>query len=89
MAGNTINTVARRVILNPNTPVLETLRAIQSEQIEISKHEHIALVELISQGIPVSSLFRSLLNFTNLPGDQKPPANGHRPRLMESQAWQS
>ncbi|KAF8574906.1 amino acid adenylation [Ramaria rubella] len=73
MAGNTLNTVARRVILRPESSVLHTLLGIQSEQIEISKHEHIALADLLSQGIPVSSLFRSLLNFTNLPGDQKHP----------------
>ncbi|KAF8584766.1 acetyl-CoA synthetase-like protein [Ramaria rubella] len=75
MAGNTLNTVARRVILNSEASVLHTLREIQLEQIEVSKHEHIALADLISEGIPVSSLFRSLLNFTNLPGDQKRAAS--------------
>jgi hypothetical protein len=75
MAGNTINTVARRVILKPNTTVLHTLQEIQLEQIEVSKHEHISLADLISQGIPASSFFKSLLNFTNLPGDQKSPAD--------------
>ncbi|KAF8584768.1 acetyl-CoA synthetase-like protein [Ramaria rubella] len=75
MAGNTLNTVARRVILKSEASVLHTLREIQSEQIKVSKHEHIALADLISEGIPVSSLFRSLLNFTNLPGDQKQAAS--------------
>jgi hypothetical protein len=75
MAGNTINTVARRVILKSDNSILHTLREIQSEQIVISKHEHISLAELISHGISVSSLFKSLLNFTNLPGDRKQPAS--------------
>ncbi|KAF8587753.1 amino acid adenylation [Ramaria rubella] len=75
MAGNTINTVPRRVILNAETSILQTLREIQSEQIEIGKHEHIALADLMSRGMPVSGLFKSLLNFVNLPGDQKEAAS--------------
>jgi hypothetical protein len=75
MAGNTINTVARRVILKPDATILHTLREIQLEQVEISKHEHIALADLMAQGIPVSSLFRSILNYASLPGDQKPFAS--------------
>ncbi|KAF8584773.1 acetyl-CoA synthetase-like protein [Ramaria rubella] len=71
MAGNTANKVARRVILNPETSVLETLRRVQLEQIEVSKYEHISLADLVSQGLPVNGLFRSLLNFKNLSGDQK------------------
>jgi hypothetical protein len=69
MMGITINTVARRVILSPDATVLETLRRIQLDQIEISKHENITLADLLSEGIPVSDLFRSILNFKNLPGD--------------------
>jgi hypothetical protein len=76
MTGHCINTVARRVILNPKASVLDTLRQIQLEQIEISKHEHIALADLMSQGIPVPSLIRSLLNFTNLPVNQERLARG-------------
>jgi hypothetical protein len=76
MGGICINTVARRVILNAATSVIDTLREIQSEQIEISKHEHISLADLMSQGMPVSGLFRSLLNFINLPSNQELLANG-------------
>lgn len=78
MAGICINTVARRVILKPDASVLQLLQDIQSEQIEISKHEHITLADLISQGMPVSSLFRSLLNFINLPSNQELLASGTR-----------
>jgi hypothetical protein len=76
MTGHLINTVARRVTLNPKLSVLDMLRQIQFEQIEISKHEHIALADLMSQGIPIPSLFRSLLNFTNLPVNQQRLAGG-------------
>ena len=76
MGGICINTVARRVILKTATSVLDTLREIQLEQVEISKHEHISLADLMSQGIPVSSLFRSLLNFINLPSNQELLSNG-------------
>ena len=75
MGGICINTVARRVILKASTSVLDTLREIQLEQIEISKHEHVSLADLISQGMPVFSLFRSLLNFINLPSNQEVLAN--------------
>ncbi|KAF8584770.1 acetyl-CoA synthetase-like protein [Ramaria rubella] len=66
MTGITINTVARRVALNPDATVIETLRHIQSDQIEIGKHEHITLADLHSEGLPVSGLFKTLLNFRNL-----------------------
>lgn len=79
MAGNTINTVAHRVILKPEASILDTLLAIQRDQTEISKHEHIDLAELRSQGTPAASLFKTLLNFTNLPGDQRDPVNAHGP----------
>lgn len=65
MTGIMINTVARRVLLNPTVTVLETLQQIQSEQIEISKHESISLAELQAEGVPVSSLFNTILNFRN------------------------
>ncbi|KAF8584772.1 CoA-dependent acyltransferase [Ramaria rubella] len=70
MTGITINTVARRVAPNPGATVIDTLRHIQSDQIEMGKHEHITLAELRSEGIPVSGLFKTLLNFRNLPQDQ-------------------
>jgi hypothetical protein len=76
MTGHCINTVVRRVILKPDASALDTLREIQSQQIEISKHEHITLADLVSQGIPVSGLFRSLLDFTNLPRNQEQLAGG-------------
>lgn len=63
MTGVMINTVPRRVILNPEATILETLQQIQSEQSEISKYENISLAELQSAGIPVSSMFNTLLNF--------------------------
>lgn len=65
MTGVFINTVARRVIMNPTATVLDTLREIQSEQLEISRHENISLSELQLAGIPVSSLFHTILNFRN------------------------
>jgi hypothetical protein len=58
--------------MNPDATVLETLRRIQFDQMEISKHENIALGDLLSEGIPVSGLFQSLLNFRNHVGDQRP-----------------
>lgn len=76
MTGITINTIARRVVLNSEATVLDMLRQIQFDQIEVSKHEHITLADLQSEDIPVSGLFRSLLNFRNLPGDQK-SVEGH------------
>lgn len=71
MTGITINTVARRVILEPEASIFNTLLAIQRDQIEISRHEHIHLTELRSQGIPAASFFDTVLNFTNFPGDQE------------------
>ena len=71
MTGIAINTVARRVTLNPDASILDTLLVIQRDQIEISKHEHINLTELKFQGTPAASLFKSLLNFVNFPGDQE------------------
>lgn len=65
MTGIMINTVPRRVILNPEATVLETLQQIQSGQLEISKHEIISLAELQSEGIPVFSMFNTILNFRN------------------------
>lgn len=66
MTGVMINTIARRVLLNPTATVLDTLRQVQSEQLEISKHENIALSELQSAGgISVTSLFHTILNFRN------------------------
>ncbi|KAF8581317.1 amino acid adenylation [Ramaria rubella] len=76
LMGNTINTVPRRVVLKPEASVLDTLRKIQLEQYVVSRHEHTALADLIAEEIPVSSLFRTLLNFVNLPGDQKEGASG-------------
>ncbi|KAF8580409.1 hypothetical protein K439DRAFT_1662792 [Ramaria rubella] len=76
LMGNTINTVPRRVVLKPEASVLDTLRKIQLEQNDVSRHEHTALADLIAEEIPVSSLFRTLLNFVNLPGDQKQGTSG-------------
>ena len=63
LTGVTINTVARRVILNRDSTVLETLRRTQFDQNEISKYDHITLADLLSDGIPISGLFKTLLNF--------------------------
>jgi hypothetical protein len=75
LTGITINTVARRVTLHSNVTVLETLRQIQLDQIEISKHENISLADLLSEGIPVSGLFKSILNFRNFVVGQTTIAN--------------
>ena len=71
MTGVTINTVARRVILNRDSTVLETLRWTQFDQNEISKYDHITLADLLSDGIPVSGLFKTLLNFAQHVREQK------------------
>jgi hypothetical protein len=71
MVGLCINTVARRVVLDPGALIVDTLRDIQVDQINITKHEYITFHEIQSHGIPVAGLFRSLLNFQNLPGDQR------------------
>jgi hypothetical protein len=76
LTGVTMNTIARRVSLNSDITVLETLRQIQLEQIEISKYENITLADLLSAGIPVSSLFKSLLNFRSVPGDHTHATRG-------------
>ncbi|KAF8574904.1 amino acid adenylation [Ramaria rubella] len=86
LVGNTINTVPRRVMLEPATSVLDTLRKIQQKQIEIGKYEHVALADLIVEGIPVSGLFITLLNFVNLPGDQK-QASSRTEGTMEQVLW--
>lgn len=65
MTGIMINTVPRRVVLNPEATILEILHRIQSDQLEISRHEAVSLTELQSQGIPVSSMFNTILNFRN------------------------
>jgi hypothetical protein len=70
MVGFCINTVARRVVLNPGASIVDTLRDIQADQANITKHEYINFHEIQSQGIPVAGLFRSLLNIRNLPDDQ-------------------
>ncbi|KAF8580410.1 acetyl-CoA synthetase-like protein [Ramaria rubella] len=67
MTGITMNTVPRRVIRRPEITVLDMLRQIQSDQIEISKHENITLRDLQSEGIAPSGLFKSILNFRNFP----------------------
>lgn len=63
MTGVLINTVPRRVVLNPENTVLETLQRIQAEQLEISKHESVALPALQSAGILVSDMLGTILNF--------------------------
>jgi hypothetical protein len=70
MTGVTINIVARRVVLTLGITVLESLRRVQLDQIEISKHENITSSDLLSEGIPVFDLFKSLLNFKNDLDDQ-------------------
>ena len=76
MVGTCINTVARRVILHPTMSILDTLREIQADQVEIAKHEYIGLAEIQHHGVPdIGSLFRTLLNIRNLPGDQELYAN--------------
>ncbi|KAF8572685.1 CoA-dependent acyltransferase [Ramaria rubella] len=70
MTGITINTVARRVIQDAEATVLDSLRQIQADQIEIGKHETITLAELQAEGIAVSGLFKSILNFRNLPASE-------------------
>lgn len=65
MSGIMINIVARRVVLSPKATVIETLQQIQSEQLEINQHENISFSMLQSKGIPVLSLFDTILNFRN------------------------
>jgi hypothetical protein len=80
MVGPCLNTVARRVVLNPEASVLDLLREVQVDQTEIGKHEYISLTEIQAMGIPISTFFRSLLNFRNLPGDQDLVAEQNNPR---------
>ena len=85
MIGVTINTVVRRVILKFDATVLETLREVQLDQIEISKHEHITLADLLADGTPVSSLLTSFLNFTGNLGVQTTTSdNSINDRLFDS-----
>ena len=84
ITGVTINTILRRVILNMDSTVLETLRGIQHEQVEISRHEHITLADLLSEGIPVTSLLNSFLNFTSNHGDQTAIRNSSIDGLFDS-----
>ena len=80
MVGVCINTVARRVILDPTASVIDTLRAIQADQVEITKYEYIGLAEIQRHGVSdVGNLVRTLLNIRNLPGDQELYANEDQP----------
>lgn len=65
MTGVMINTVPRRVTLNPEDTVLQMLREEQAKQLEISNHESISLAELKSEGILLPEMFHTLLNFKN------------------------
>ncbi|KAF8588133.1 hypothetical protein K439DRAFT_706650 [Ramaria rubella] len=71
MIGTCINTVPRRIILDLKASIIDTLRGIQTDQTDINKHEYITLSEIQSQGIPVSGLFRSLLNILNAPKSRR------------------
>ncbi|KAF8581319.1 acetyl-CoA synthetase-like protein, partial [Ramaria rubella] len=82
LTGVTLNTVARRVILRPETTVLDTLRQIQSEQVALSKHENITAADLDYAGLSVASLFKSILNFRNAGTATLPPASSTENRLL-------
>jgi hypothetical protein len=82
MAGLCINTVAHRVILDPDASIIDALRNIQVDQINITKHEYITFHDIESHGVPVAGLFRSLLNFRNIPGDQRLFADGEDRLLL-------
>lgn len=87
MIGICINTVARRVVFDPESPIIDTLRDIQADQIHINNHEYITLPEIQSQGILISALFRTLLNIRNLPGEQLYPSGKNLPeRLLKPRA---
>src|ERR1700759_3426046 len=65
MIGIMISTVARRIVLDPKSTVIETLRQIQQDQLEISQHENISLYELQCEGLPLSGMINNILNFVN------------------------
>jgi hypothetical protein len=67
MVGLCINTVARRVVLDPQASIIEALRDIQADQINITKYEYITFHDIESQGVSIAGLFRSLFNFRNVP----------------------
>ncbi len=71
MIGLFINTLPVRVRLQPETPVVTWLKAIQAEQVLSREYEHSPLVELqalsaVPRGVP---LFETLLVFENYPLD--------------------
>jgi hypothetical protein len=70
MVGLCINTVARRVVLDLQASIIEALRAIQTDQINITKYEYITFHDIESQGVSIAGLFRSLFNFRNLLEEQ-------------------
>ncbi|KAF8588131.1 acetyl-CoA synthetase-like protein, partial [Ramaria rubella] len=83
MIGTCINTVPCRIILDPKASIIDTLRGIQIDQTDINRHEYITLSEIQSQGIPVSGLFRSLLNILNIP-DKQGGGHDRREGLLNS-----
>ncbi|KAF8575245.1 hypothetical protein K439DRAFT_1665123 [Ramaria rubella] len=80
--GIPLNTVAHRVIHCPEMTLLDMLREIQSEQIVLSKHENITVVDLDSASIPVSGLFKSILNIRNAGTATPQPVSSMESRLL-------
>ena len=81
MIGVCINTVARRLILDRQASVLDFLKNIQAEQIDISQYEYITLPEIDCAEVQVSGLFRSLLNIRSSTNDTDTALRGEKALL--------
>lgn len=81
MVGVCINTVPRRLLLDRQMPVLELLKNIQAEQMDISQYEYITLPEIDCPEVQVSGLFRSLLNIRTSSNDIDIPLRGENALL--------
>ena len=82
MIGICINTVARRVVFNPESSIIDALHHIQADQLDITKYEYITLPEIQSQGVAVSGLFKTLPNIRNLTKGQEQVGGEETIRLL-------
>ncbi len=78
MIGLFIGTVPVRMRLLPDEPLLSSLRALQTQQVEARQFEHTPLLQIqewaqLPRGVP---LFESILVFENLPGEDVAPRAG-------------
>ena len=70
MVGLFINNLTTRIKISPEMAVVDWLKEVQAEQVEVREHEHSPLA-LVQSGSEVPSgqrLFESIISFQNFPG---------------------